>query len=69
MAITGMNISQSDDTDLLTSDDVIQRLSIDSALRRRAVTCVLPAVRCGNEWRFRREDLDAWIVKQQAPAS
>ncbi len=60
-----MNISQSERTDLLTSDDVIQRLSADSALRRRAVTCVLPAVRYGNEWRFRREDLDAWIVQQQ----
>jgi excisionase family DNA binding protein len=65
-----MNISQSDCGDLLTSEDVIQRLSIDLALRRMAVTCVLPAVRCGNEWRFRREDLDAWISKQRtSPAS
>ena len=60
-----MNISQGECADLLTSEDVIQRLAVDSMLRWRAVTCVLPAVRCGNEWRFRREDLDAWIVKQQ----
>jgi hypothetical protein len=61
-----MNISQSDAVELLTSEDVIQRLSVDSALRKRAVTCVLPAVKCGEEWRFRREDLDAWILQQRA---
>ena len=60
-----MNISQSECAELLTSEDVIQRLSVDSALRKRAVTCVLPAVRCGVEWRFRREDLDAWILQQK----
>jgi hypothetical protein len=60
-----MNISQSDCAELLTSEDIIQRLSLDSALRRRAVSCVLPAVKCGDEWRFRREDLDAWILQQR----
>lgn len=64
-----MNIPQSECADLLTSEDVIRRLSIDSVLRRRTVTCVLPAVRCGDEWRFRREDLDEWIVKQKASES
>ncbi len=61
-----MNIPQSESGELLTSEEVIQRLSLDSALRLRAVTCVLSPVRCGNEWRFRRDDLDAWIVKQKA---
>ena len=51
-------------TIVLTSEQVIQRLSIDSGLRRVALTCVLPAVRCGDEWRFRREDLEAWILRQ-----
>ncbi len=60
-----MKISQSECAELLTSEDVIQRLSVDAALRRRAVTCVLPAVKCGDEWRFRREDREAWILRQK----
>jgi hypothetical protein len=65
-----MNIAQSDESpDLLTSEEVIQRLCADSALRRLAVTCVLPAVRWADEWRFRRSDLDAWIVRQKGAQS
>jgi hypothetical protein len=52
-------------TELLTSDEVIERLRADELLRRRAVTCVLPAVRWGQEWRFRRTDLDSWIERQR----
>jgi|PersoiStandDraft_1058852.scaffolds.fasta_scaffold126166_2 hypothetical protein len=63
-----MNIAQTDDPmELLTSEDVIQRLCADSALRRLAITCVLPAVRYADEWRFRRRDLDAWIMRQKNP--
>jgi hypothetical protein len=47
--------------DYLTSEQVIERLLSQPALRRRASTCVLPAVRVSGEWRFRRTDLDAWI--------
>jgi hypothetical protein len=64
-----MNIAQSKCAHLLTSEEVIQRLCADAALRRRAVTCVLAAVRCGNEWRFRRNDLEAWILEQKASES
>jgi hypothetical protein len=64
-----MNIAQTDDPmELLTSEDVIQRLCADSALRRLAITCVLPAVRYADEWRFRRRDLDAWIMQQKNPS-
>jgi hypothetical protein len=49
----------------LTSDEVIDRLLEDPVLRRIASTCVLPAVRCGDEWRFRRSDLDQWIGRQR----
>jgi hypothetical protein len=64
-----MNIAQTDDLmELLTSEDVIQRLCADSALRRLAITCVLPAVRYADEWRFRRRDLDAWIMQQKNPS-
>jgi excisionase family DNA binding protein len=49
----------------LTSDQVVDRLLEDPLLRRTASTCVLPAVRCGDEWRFRRSDLDQWIERQR----
>jgi hypothetical protein len=51
--------------EFLTSDDVIDVLQRDPALRRVALTCVLSAVRVGDEWRFRRADLDAWIARQK----
>jgi hypothetical protein len=52
--------------DLLTTDQVIERL-LDANLRRVAATCVLPAVRWGDDWRFRRVDLDEWIRRQGQP--
>lgn len=64
-----MNIAQTECSDLLTSEEVIRRLWQDSKLRRAAITCVLPAVRSPDGWRFRRSDLDAWIVKQKATES
>jgi helix-turn-helix protein len=52
-------------SEFLTSEDVIEVLQRDPQLRRVALTCVLPAVRVGDEWRFRRVDLDAWIASQR----
>jgi excisionase family DNA binding protein len=49
--------------DLLTAEQVIERL-LDADLRRLAATCVLPAVKSGDHWRFRRADLDEWIRRQ-----
>jgi excisionase family DNA binding protein len=51
-------------SELLTTDEVIDRLLEDANLRRAATTCVLPAVRVGSTWRFRRSDLDEWILRQ-----
>jgi hypothetical protein len=56
------------DADLLTGDQVVERLLVDAHLRRNAATCVLPAVRCGTDWRFRRADLESWI-RRQSPAT
>jgi hypothetical protein len=53
-----------DGAELLTGDQVIDRLLERPALRRIALTCVLPAVRVGDEWRFRRTDLETWIQCQ-----
>jgi len=50
--------------ELLTTDEVIDRLLADANLRLIAATCVLPAVRHGNGWRFRRTDLEEWIRRQ-----
>jgi hypothetical protein len=55
------------DSDLLTTEQVIERL-LDADLRRVAATCVLPAVKSGGHWRFRRVDLDGWI-QRQTPSS
>ena len=55
---------QTERADFLTSDQVIERLLSQPALRSRAATCVLPAIRVGSEWRFRRADLDRWISRE-----
>ncbi len=57
--------ASSTDTELLTTEQVMEILLTDADLRRRAATCVLPAVRCGSEFRFRKRDLDRWICRQQ----
>jgi hypothetical protein len=60
-----MKSTARDDITLLTRDEVIDRLLADARLRRVASTCVLPAVRLGNEWRYRKSDLDAWIARHR----
>jgi len=53
------------DSEFLSSEEVLEELLKRPALRQVAATCVLPAVRCGLEWRYRRADLDAWLEQQQ----
>jgi hypothetical protein len=53
-------------TDLLTARQVISALLARPALRKVAATCVLPAVKHGNEWLYRKADLDAWLAKQES---
>ena len=55
-------------TDLLTTEEVMDILIADAHLRRRAATCVLPAVRIGARTYFRREDLEAWRDRELAAA-
>lgn len=57
-------MSVTDEGDLISSEQVMERLMSHPTLRRAAVTCVLPAVRRGNEWWFRRSDLEAWVIEQ-----
>ena len=60
-----------DDTgvDLLTSEQVMDCLLAHAKLRKLASTCVLPGVKVGAEWRFRRSDLEAWIEMHTASPS
>ena len=51
--------------DLLTTEEVMERLLADESLRRSAARCVLPAIRHGKEWRFCKRDLDAWIERHR----
>ena len=53
-------------TDLLTTEQVMDILISDANLRRRAATCVLPAVRVGTVTYFRRSDLEAWRDREMA---
>jgi hypothetical protein len=53
-------------SDLLTTEQVMDILIADANLRRRAATCVLPAVRVGSMTYFRRSDLDAWRDRELA---
>ena len=52
--------------DLLTTEQVMDILIADANLRRRAATCVLPAVRVGSVTCFRRRDLEAWRDRELA---
>ena len=52
---------------LLTNEQVIDWLMSSKTLRRAALHCVLPGVRIGREWYFRRRDLEAWIARQDTP--
>jgi len=51
--------------DLLTNEQVIDRLMSSQTLRRFALRCVLPGVLIGKQWYFRRRDLEAWIAGQE----
>ena len=57
-----------DTPELLTTEQVMDRLLDEAELRRvvNMCTCVLPAVKVNNTWRFRRADLEAWIERQRS---
>jgi len=57
------------DSDLLTREQVLEYLAADPVLRRAASICVLPTVRCGDSYRFRRADLESWTEQQHARAA
>ena len=55
-------------SEFLTSEEVVERLLALPHLRSVTATCVLPAIRVGTDWRFRRSDLESWIAAQSVAA-
>ena len=51
-------------SDLLTTEEVTNLLLADASLHPDVSTCVLPAIRQGGRWRFRKSDLEDWIKRR-----
>ena len=62
IVIATMASDDADAPNLLTSEQVTERLALEPDLRRVAMRCVLRAVRIDGAVRFRRTDLDNWIA-------
>ncbi len=50
--------------DLLTTEQVARYLRVDKfTIYRLVAQKKLPAFRVGNQWRFKRTVVDAWLIK------
>jgi len=57
-------------TTAMTVQDVAEYLNIDPKTVYRMVNRGdLPGFKVGGSWRFKRDDLDAWIAKQKEAAA
>ena len=55
-----------DDT-YMTTEEVLEYLQVNLRTIYRLIKAGrIPAVRVGRQWRFRRQDLDAWLASQRA---
>jgi len=53
------------DTEVLTIKEVAEYLKVNErTIYRLAASNELPGFRVGNAWRFKRSDLDDWMLKQ-----
>ncbi|WP_352309033.1 helix-turn-helix domain-containing protein [Psychrobacter sp. W2-37-MNA-CIBAN-0211] len=53
------------DNEVLTIKEVAEYLKVNErTIYRLAASNELPGFRVGNAWRFKRSDLDAWVLKQ-----
>ena len=53
------------DTEVLTIKEVAEYLKVNErTIYRLAASNDLPGFRVGNAWRFKRSDLEAWVLKQ-----
>ncbi len=55
------------DEPLLTTNEALDYLHVNLRTVYRLIKAgKIPAVRVGRQWRFRKTDIDAWLVSQQA---
>lgn len=53
------------DSEVLTIKEVAEYLKVNErTIYRLAASNDLPGFRVGNAWRFKRSDLDTWVLKQ-----
>lgn len=53
---------------LMTTEEVTDYLNIDlRTLYRYIKECRIPAIRVGRQWRFRREQIEAWLQRHETP--
>lgn len=53
------------DSEVLTIKEVAEYLKVNErTIYRLAASNELPGFRVGNAWRFKRSDLDDWMLKQ-----
>lgn len=53
------------DSEVLTIKEVAEYLKVNErTIYRLAASNELPGFRVGNAWRFKRSDLDTWVLKQ-----
>lgn len=58
------------DSEVLTIKEVAEYLKVNErTIYRLAASNELPGFRVGNAWRFKRSDLDAWVIKQTEQAA
>jgi excisionase family DNA binding protein len=49
---------------LLTTDDVAHYLKVDKfTIYRLVIRKKIPAFKVGNQWRFKKKMIDAWLMK------
>ncbi|RKY95828.1 MAG: hypothetical protein DRQ06_02845 [Candidatus Hydrothermota bacterium] len=52
----------------LTLDQIAEYLQMStSSIYKMAQKGKIPAYKVGRQWRFRKEEIDAWIKKQKSP--
>ena len=60
---------KNDSSPLMTLQEVAAYLRVHtSTVYRLLKEGKLPAFKFGSDWRFNRENIDAWVKKQQTPA-
>ena len=58
------------DSEVLTIKEVAEYLKVNErTISRLAASNELPGFRVGNAWRFKRSDIDTWVLKQTEQAT